>query len=122
MKKILIIEDDTVLSSTLADNLSREGFEITQAYDGEQGLASALRIKPDLVLLDILLPKMDGLTMLNTLRKDSWGKNVPVIILSNLSKPSDVATAVDEGIREYLVKVDWKIEDVIKRIRETLPL
>jgi len=86
--------------------------------DGEEGLFSALNARPDLILLDILLPKIDGLTLLKTLRKDEWGKNVPVIILSNLSEPSNVAAAIDADVHEYLVKTDWKIADVIKRIRK----
>lgn len=121
MKKILIIEDEPVLSATLADNLSHEGFRTVQAMDGEEGLALALSEKPDLILLDILLPKMDGLTMLNKLRQDEWGRDVPVIILSNLSEPSSVAAAI-ETVNEYLVKVDWKLEDVVKKIKDKLKM
>lgn len=120
MKKILVIEDDSALSLILIDNLTKEGFDIIQARDGEEGLASALSVKPDLILLDIILPKMDGLTMLGKLRQDSWGKNVPVIVLSNLSDPLDIAKAAIDGVHEYLVKVDWEIKDVVKKIREKL--
>lgn len=121
MKKILIIEDDPTLLATLADNLEHEGFDVLKAKDGEEGLAAALQMNPDLVLLDILLPKMDGLTMLEQLRQDPWGKDVPVIVLSNLSEPSGVvATALSGGVRDYLVKVDWTISDVIKKVRERL--
>ncbi|MDP3962892.1 MAG: response regulator [bacterium] len=124
MKKILIIEDDLVLSQTISANLIHEGLdiEIMLAHDGEEGLASALSAKPDLILLDIILPKMDGITMLNALRKDEWGKGVPVIVLSNLSAPENVTAAVIDDVREYLVKVDWKIADVVKRVREMLKL
>lgn len=121
MKKILIIEDDSVMSGTLAANLESEGFEALQAKDGEEGLAMALRAKPDLILLDILLPKMDGLTVLTKLRNDPSGKNIPVIVLSNLSEPWDVAaTALAGGVYQYLVKVDWTIAEVIQKIRERL--
>ncbi len=120
MKKILIIEDDITLSLTLGDNLSHEGFEIVRAKDGEEGLAAALSSKPDLILLDILLPKMDGLTLLNKLREDGWGKYVPVIILSNLSASTNVSSALSNDVHQYLVKIDWKIEDVIKKVREEL--
>jgi len=119
MKKILIVEDDTILLSTLADNLTQAGFEVIRALDGEEGLAFALEKKPDLILLDILLPKMDGITLLKKLRQDAWGKSVSVIILTNLSSPKDIAEAV-EWAEDYLIKSDWKIEDVIARVREKL--
>lgn len=119
MKKILVIEDDVILSSTLADNLRQAGFEVIGALDGQEGFAFALEKKPDLILLDIALPKMDGITLLKKLRQDEWGKRVPVIILTNLSSPKDIAEAV-EWAEEYLVKSDWKIEDVVARVRERL--
>ncbi len=121
MKKILSIEDDTIIGAALAENLKQAGFEVERAKDGETGLAIALKDHPDLILLDILLPKMDGLTVLNKLRQDSWGKNVPVIVLSNLSEPENVAATIDT-VSEYLVKVDWNIDDVVKRIKEKLKL
>jgi len=124
-KKILIVEDDPILLLTLNDNLVSEGFEIIKAKDGEEGLAFALDKKPDLILLDIILPKMDGLTMLKKLRGDEWGKNVKVIILTNLGSPSDILKALEtidsmNALKDYLVKTDWKIEDVVARVRERL--
>lgn len=119
-KKILIIEDDLILSTTLADNLIKEGFDILQANDGEVGLALALSKKPDLILLDILLPKVDGITVLNKLREDPLGKEIPVIVLSNLSEPAKVAATITENVHDYLVKINWKIDDVIKIIKEKL--
>lgn len=122
MKKILIIEDNTILSDTLSDNLTHEGFEILLAKDGDEGLSLAFRNMPDLILLDILLPKLDGLQVLDKLRVHPWGKSVPVIILSNLSEPQNVATALEKDIHEYLVKTDWKMEDVVKRIKARLKM
>jgi DNA-binding response OmpR family regulator len=120
MKKVLIIEDDIILSATLADNINHKGFETLHARDGEEGLDMALIIKPDLILLDILLPKMDGLTMLRKLRKDPWGKDVPVIILSNLNMPKNGVAGIGGDVSEYLVKVDWKIEDVMTKIENVI--
>lgn len=122
MKKILVIEDDEILSPTLIDNLTEAGFEAVPAKDGLEGLTLALKMKPDLILLDIFLPKINGITMLKKLRQDPWGKNVPIIILSNLSAPIEIAEAMGGGVEDYMVKVDWKIEDVIKRIREKLKI
>lgn len=122
MKKILIVEDDPILLSTLADNLVAEGFEIIKAEDGEKALAFALEKKPDLILLDLLLPKMDGFTVLKNLRRSDWGAHVPVIILTNLSSIENIAKTLEfmDDFQEYLVKTDWKIEDVIVRVREKL--
>ena len=122
MKKVLVIEDDPVLSETLILNLEHDGFETLHAKDGEEGLALALSAKPDLILLDIILPKIDGLTMLDTLRKTEGGQHIPVIVLSNLSELPEVVAAMEGGVRDYLVKVDWQIEDVIKKVREKLKL
>lgn len=120
MKKILIIEDDAIMLSTLTDNLTAEGFEIIKAGDGKEGLATALREHPDLILLDILLPVMDGITMLKKLREDVWGKDAKVIMLTNLSDNENVAEAMAYGSYDYLVKSCWKIEDLIAKVREKL--
>lgn len=122
MKKILIVEDDPILLSTLADNLTAEGFEAIKAEDGEKALAFALEKKPDLILLDLLLPKMDGFTILKNLRRNEWGAHVPVIILTNLNSAENIAKTLEsmDDFQEYLVKTDWKIEDVIARVRERL--
>lgn len=118
---IEVIEDDPTLSTALADNLTNEGFQVIRAKDGQEGLNMALSERPDLILLDLRLPKMDGLIILDKLRQDPWGKNVEVIVLSNSSNPNDVASAID-SVNEYLVKVDWKIEDIIKKVREKLKM
>ncbi|TSC95257.1 MAG: response regulator receiver modulated diguanylate cyclase [Parcubacteria group bacterium Licking1014_1] len=120
MKKILIVEDDAVMLSTLTDNFIKEGFEIIKAGDGKEGLETALREHPDLILLDILMPVMDGMTMLKKLREDAWGKDAKVIMLTNLSDNKDVAEAIEQGSYDYLVKSDWKIEDAVAKIRDRL--
>ena len=85
-KKILIVEDEASLRKALVEKFQREGFETFLAFDGVEGLDQAERIQPDLILLDIIMPKMDGMTMLKKLRESGdWGKQVPVIILTNLS-------------------------------------
>lgn len=120
-KKILIIEDEKPLRSALHDKLSREGFSvILEAQNGKDGLEIALREHPDMILLDIVMPVMDGMTMLRELRKDAWGKDVKVIILTNLSDNEKVGEAVSGGAYDYLVKTDWRLEDVISKIRERL--
>lgn len=118
--RILIVEDDKYLLVGLREKLMREGFEILEARDGVEGLEVACREHPNLILLDIILPHMDGLTMLKKLRLDSWGKDVPVIILTNLSEGDKKAEAIESGVYDYLVKAHWKLRDVVKKVRERL--
>jgi DNA-binding response OmpR family regulator len=125
-KKLLVIEaveDDTVLRDVLHDKLVLEGFKVVEATDGEEGLAIAMSERPDLILLDILMPKMDGITMMKKLREaNDWGKQVPIILLTNLSADDE---KINKAITEnepayYLVKSNWKISDLIEKIRERL--
>ena len=118
--KILIVEDDLDLLEALKNKFIAEKFEVLEAMNGEVGLEAAFRRHPNLILLDIVMPVMDGMTMLKKLRQDSWGKNVFVILLTNLSDESKVAEAMQHGAFDYLVKADWKIDDVVKKVRERL--
>jgi Response regulator containing CheY-like receiver, AAA-type ATPase, and DNA-binding domains len=117
---ILIVEDEPSLRDVLRDKLTIEGFAVLQAVDGEEGLEVILREHPDLILLDIMMPKMDGLTMLKMLRADAWGAKAKVILLTNSSDNEKVAEAMAQGTYDYLVKSDWKIDDVAAKIRERL--
>lgn len=122
-KTILIVEDDRALSLTLKDNFEKEGFNIILAKDGVEGLKFALEQKPDLILLDIVMPNMDGMTMMRRLREDVRGKKVPIILLTNLEADDAIMKGV---IRDepsyYLVKANWKMEDVIEKVKERLGL
>lgn len=119
-KTILVIEDEQLLINALTKRLTDAGYKISVARDGEEGLQKALTEKPDLLLVDIVLPKMDGITMLSKIRQDPWGKSVKAIILSNLSDEAKVADALSQGVRDYLVKTDWKLEDIVKKVKEKL--
>ncbi|OGI29566.1 MAG: hypothetical protein A2288_03180 [Candidatus Moranbacteria bacterium RIFOXYA12_FULL_44_15] len=119
-KKILIVEDEASLHESLGEFLSAEGFEVLNAYDGEEGLAIVREKKLDLVLLDIILPKKDGYEVLAEIRKDEEMKNVPVILLTNLESAEDVQKAFEKGATTYLVKSDYKMEEVAEKIKETL--
>jgi two-component system, OmpR family, response regulator len=120
MKKILIIEDEETLRKSLSEYLVEEKFEVLEASDGEAGLEMTKREMPDLIILDIILPKMDGFTVLEEIKKDSKGKSIPVILLTNLESPEDIQKAFEKGATTYLVKSDYKLEDVVKKIREAL--
>ena len=116
---VLIVDDEQDLVMMIKIKLESEGFRVIEAYDGEEALEK-VKEKPDLILLDIMMPKMDGLTMLEKLREDSWGKKVPVIILTNLSSGAEMSRSAEGGVSGYLVKTDWKLDDVVKKIKETL--
>jgi DNA-binding response OmpR family regulator len=118
---ILIVEDDASLREALYDKLKHEGFTVLTAKNGQEGLQIALDEHPDLMLLDIVMPIMDGLVTLKKIREDNWGKNAKIIMLTNLSDNDKISAAVAEGSFEYIVKSDWKMEDVVKKIKAQLP-
>ena len=119
--KILIVEDEKDLREVLKTKIENEGFITFVGKDGIEGLELAFEHHPDLILLDMIMPHMDGITMLKRLRKDdAWGKKVPVIILTNLADVSKTSDAVKLKVHDYLVKSDWKLEDLIKKIKDKL--
>lgn len=120
-KRILVVEDEVSLSKALQDKLTHEDFLVLSAKNGEEGLEVALREHPDLILLDLIMPKMGGLEMAKKLREDEWGKNAKIIILTNVNGDmSKVSEALEDNIFEYLVKSDIKIEDVVVKVKEKL--
>jgi DNA-binding response OmpR family regulator len=121
-KQILVIEDEDSIRTALVDKIVFEGFNALEARDGQEGLKIALKKHPDLILLDIIMPRMDGLTMLKKLREDKWGEGVPVILLTNLNDSEKIFEAMDSGVYDYLVKSNWEIDDVVKKAREKLGL
>lgn len=123
-KKILIIEDEEAMLNALVDSFKREGVvEPLTARNGEDGLVIAKREHPDLLLVDILMPKKDGLTMLKELRRDEWGKGAKAIILTNFDTTDQMLKDVAEAEPSfYLLKSNWRIEDVILKAKEVLEL
>jgi len=119
-KKILIIEDEALQLKLLGDVFAAEGFDVLKAGDGEEGLRVALKERPDLILLDIILPRMNGITVLKELRKDSWGKNVPVVILTNLVEVEKAKEALEEGVYDFLIKANCSLDEIVKKVKEGL--
>lgn len=117
-KKILIVEDDPPLLSILKETFTAEGFTVFVAQDGEEGLAVAKKIQPDLVLIDILLPKLDGITMASEIKEA--GIDTKMIFLTNLSDVGNITKASAVAFTDYLVKSDWKIDDVVDRVKSKL--
>jgi two-component system response regulator MprA len=118
--KLVIAEDDTLLLRSLKDRFAQEGFTVFPAQNGVEALKFSLENHPDMILLDIVMPIMDGMTVLKRLREDAWGKNVPIILLTNLSDSEKVAEAVSAGVYDFLIKIDWKLDDLVKKVRSQI--
>ncbi len=122
LKKILIVEDEPDMRQALVESMRHEGFEVIQAENGGEGLTQALGSHPDLIILDILMPKVGGMEMMKKLRQSNdWGRKVPIILLTNLSADDKIMRGiVEDEPSYYLVKSDWKIPDVVEKVREML--
>ena len=123
-KRILIVEDEESIQKAISDALVNQEFATLTARDGEEGLGIALKEHPDLILLDILMPKMDGMIMLQKLRVDEWGKTAPVIILTNVdpSANSVINSVLQNEPAYYLVKSDVKLEGIVEKIKDVLKM
>lgn len=117
---ILLVEDEQSLREVIAEKLQHEGFAVAEAGNGQEGLDVALARHPNLILLDIVMPVMNGLEMLKKLREDEWGGHVPVILLTNVNDVGKEFESMEMGAFGYLVKSNWKIDDIITKIKETL--
>lgn len=119
-KKILLVEDDEVLASVYHARLEMEDFEVMEVHDGEQALTAALKYRPDLMILDAMMPKISGFDVLDILRNTPETMNLQIIMLTALSQESDRERAEKLGVDEYLVKSQVMISDVIEKVREHL--
>ena len=117
MRKILFIEDEAALQKTFTEILKREGYEVVSALDGETGLRLARSQKLDLVLLDIVLPRLQGLEVLKALKGDPETKSIPVIILTNLESSQDIEKALALGAATYLVKTQYTLPEIAEKIK-----
>lgn len=119
--KILIVEDDPLLTKMYTTKFITEGFEVASAADGEEGLAKATAVTPDFIILDVMMPKLSGIDMLTRLRATEAGKNIPVIVLSNLSQEEEAKKALALGAKEYLIKANFTPSEVVTKVRMYLP-
>ena len=118
--KILLIEDDSFLSGMYDTKLKLEGFDVILAEDGAKGLELAVSQGPDIILLDIILPKMDGFTALKHLKENTETKKIPVILMTNLGQKEDVERGIALGAQDYLVKAHFMPSEVVEKIRQYL--
>lgn len=120
MKKILFVEDEEALQKSLSKTLEIEGFDVKSAYDGITGFETAKKEKPDLILLDLILPKIDGFEVLKRLKNDPDTKEIPVIILTNLEQVQSVEKTIEFGPLNYLVKANYNLDEIVVKIKEVL--
>jgi len=117
---VLIVEDDTFLAEIYQKKFEMEGFRVSVSNNGEKGLADAKKKLPDIILLDILLPKLDGFAVLAGLKADAATKKIPVILLTNLGQKDDVEKGLEDGAEDYLIKTHFKPSEVVDKVRKIL--
>ena len=120
MKKILFVEDEEALQRAMGDTLEGGGYTALKALDGEAGLSMAKKELPDLILLDLILPKKNGFEILEELKKDASAKNIPVIVLTNLEGSVEIEKALSLGATTYLVKANYKLDELLGKIELVL--
>jgi CheY-like chemotaxis protein len=120
MSKILIIEDEDIMRDLLQKKLSQEGYEISVARNGEEGLKMMKEVVPDLVLLDIVMPKMGGFEVMTEMQKDDALKNIPVIVVSNSGQPVEIDKAQELGAKDWLIKTQFDPQEVIEKVKKQL--
>lgn len=120
MPVVLVIEDDPILTKMYKEKFTNEGFEVLTAPDGESGLEAAVNKKIDIILLDVMLPRMSGIELLKRLREHEKGKNTLVVVLTNLADPNEKETAINLGVTDYLVKAMQNPGQVVDKVKERL--
>jgi len=116
MKKILLIEDEEIMIGLLQRKLTKEGYEISVAGDGEEGLKVMREVKPDLILLDIIMPKMGGFGVMEKINKDPELKKIPVIVISNSGQPVELDRAQKLGAKDWLIKTEFDPQEVVDKV------
>ncbi|MDD3497930.1 MAG: response regulator [Candidatus Moranbacteria bacterium] len=120
-KKIIIVaEDQPEELSALSDKLTNSGFEVVGTSDGEKCLEAVKKNSPDLILLDLVMPRMGGLAVLEELKKDENHRFIPVIVLTNLDSLGDIQKVAERGVRDYLIKSDWDLDGIVGKINDIL--
>jgi len=119
-KKVLIVEDEELIYELLQKKLTQEGYEVTIAKDGEEGLAKMREEKPDLILLDIIMPKKGGFEVMEEMQKEEDLKNIPVIVISNSGQPVELDKAKELGAKDWLIKTEFDPQEVIEKVKKQI--
>jgi PleD family two-component response regulator len=119
-KKVLIIEDELSILNGISDKFAHENFIVIKAVNGQEGLEKAINNHPDFILVDNLMPNTDGFYFLENIRKNEWGKNVPIIMWSNSHDSNTIARAKKIGIFDFMIKSEWEYRDVVAKVKKAL--
>ncbi len=119
-KKVLVIDDDEALVAALNERLTEAGYTVSSAPDGQKGLDAALETRPDLIILDVAMPVMNGWDVLTALRADGWGKDARVVMLTNSDDMENVSQAIEQGSTEYLIKGSWTLDDIVAKVGQMI--
>ncbi len=119
-KRVLVVEDETPLSTALEQKFVKEGYEVEVARNGQEGLEAVKRQKPDIILLDVIMPIMDGMSMLRNLRSNNETREIPVVILSNLGDSKDILQAMQQETFDYLIKSDVTLDTILERVKSKI--
>jgi len=117
-KKILLVEDDPLLVKMYTAKFTKEGFQVISAQDGEAGLNLALKGDVNIIILDVMMPKLSGIDLLTKLRQDPRGKDIPVLMLTNLTQEEEAQKALSLGAKEYLIKANLTPSQVVERVKK----
>ncbi|HMR55222.1 MAG TPA: response regulator [Candidatus Doudnabacteria bacterium] len=120
MSKIVIAEDDQMISASLKDGFTQAGFEVAMGGDGEEALVKIRESKPDIILLDIMMPKLDGIGVVWELKADAELSKIPVVMLTNLSDPATVSKILEAGVTDYLLKSEQSIDEIVSKVTEVM--
>lgn len=119
-KTILLVEDDEMLHTMYTQKFTKEGYEVFSAYNGQEGLDLAQKNHPDVILLDIIMPKMDGFVALKKLKKDEGTANIPVILLTNLGQDEDIRRGKELGATDYFIKANHTPQEVVEKVKTVM--
>lgn len=122
MNKVLIVEDEPDIREAMSIALTESGFDVLQAANGLEGLKLAIAEEPDVILLDLIMPEMDGITTLQKLRAHPWGRNVKVLILTNMDDAKNIALTHEYNISDYVIKSHHSLKEIMSKVRETVLL
>jgi DNA-binding response OmpR family regulator len=120
MPKIVCAEDDKLISTSLIEGFKAAGFEAIPAYDGEEAMVKIKESKPDIILLDIMMPKLDGIGVAWELKADPETASIPIVMLTNLSDTDTVSKILEAGIKDYLLKSEQSIDQIVSKVNEVL--
>lgn len=116
MKKIVLVEDEEILRDLLLKKLQKHGYDVEVAFDGEEGIEKIKEIKPDMVLLDIVMPKKDGFGVMEEMKEEESIKNIPVIIVSNSGQPVELERAKSLGVKDWIIKTEFDPMEVVEMV------